>query len=223
MTGGEARRRITQLFRRLMTAAQPTEFDMLPRALTAGKLYEAYVLAIVSRELMNSEGYQLRLVNSEFLLLQTRAWGIDRTRPRVELRTSGQCVAEMWTDIEFTSLSHALRGGGLPERGEYHELDIAVVEPGLQGRPPHDAIWLAIECKNTGYHKGLLKEILGVRREMSLWQDPIGTRFRNRPRATVPAKPASCLVVYCTDREVLNYARPGETFGIDFRHEELSL
>ncbi len=223
MTGREARRRITRLFRRHMTAAQPAEFDLLPRVLTAGKLYEAYVLAIVSRELVNSEGYQLRLVNSDFLLLQSRPWAIDRTRPRVELRTSGRCAAEMWTDIEFISLSHSLRGGGLPERGEYHELDIAVVEPGLQGRPPHDAIWLAVECKNTGYHKGLLKEILGIRREMSLWQDPLRTKFRKWPRDKVPAKPASCLVVYSTDRAVLDYARPGEVFGIDFRHEELAL
>ena len=141
----------------------------------------------------------------------------------MELRTSGRCVAEMWTDIEFVSLSHSIRGGGPPERGEYHEVDIVVLEPGLAGRPPHDSIWLAVECKNTGYHKGLLKEILRIRRELSLWQDPLRTQFRKWPRATVPAKPASCLIVYSTDRAVLEYARPGEVFGIDFRHEELAL
>ena len=223
MTRREVKRRITELFRRHMTAPPATSFDILPRALTSGKLYEAYVLALVSRELVNSEGYQLRLINSEFLPLQSTPLPIDRRRPRVELHTSGGCVAEMWTDIEFLSLSYSMRSGGPPERGEYHELDIAVVQPGLNGRPPHDTIWLAVECKNTGYHKGLLKEILGIRRELSLLQDPQKTRFRKWPRGTVPAKPASCLVVYSTDAGVLQYARPGEVFGIDFRHEEIVL
>jgi hypothetical protein len=136
---------------------------------------------------------------------------------------SGRCVAEMWTDIEFISLSYSRRRGGPPERGEYHELDIAVVEPGLEGRPPHDCIWLAVECKNTGYHKGLLKEILGIRRELSYLQESRSTRFRTWPRATVPAEPASCLVVFSTDPAVLLYSRPGDVFGIDFRHEEMVL
>jgi hypothetical protein len=206
-----------------MTAASAPAFDILPRALTSGKLYEAYVLALVSRELVNSEGYQLRLVNSDFLPLQSTPLPIDRRRPRIELCTSAGCVAEMWTDIEFLSLSYSMRGGGPPERGEYHELDIAVVEPGLSGRPSHDAIWLAVECKNTGYQKRFLKEILGVRREMSLLQDPRRTKFRKWPRDTIRADPASCLVVYSTDAAVLQYARPGEVFGIDFRHEELTL
>lgn len=223
MTRREVRQRITDLFRRHMTAPSSTSFDILPRALTSGKLYEAYVLALVSRELVNAEGYQLRLVNSDFLPLQSTPLPIDRRRPRVELRTSSGCVAEIWTDIEFLSLSYSMRNGRTPERGEYHELDIAVVDPGLSGRPPHDRIWLAAECKNTGYHKGLLKEILGVRRELSLLQDAQPTKFRKWPRDQVPAKPASCLVVYATDAGVLQYARPGEAFGIDFRHEEIVL
>jgi hypothetical protein len=206
-----------------MTAQPATSFDILPRSLTSGKLYEAYVLALVSRELVNSEGYQLRLVNSEFLPLQSTPLPIDRRRPRVELHTAAGCVAEMWTDVEFLSLSYSSRRSGPPERGEYHELDIAVVDLGLNGRPPHDSIWLGVECKNTGYHKGLLKEILGIRRELSLLQDPQRTKFRKWPRDSVPAKPASCLVVYSTDAGVLQYARPGEVFGIDFRHEEIVL
>lgn len=223
MTKGEVKRRITKMLRRHMTAAEPASFDMLPKKLTAGKLYEAYVLAMVSRELVKSEGYSLRLVNDEFLPLQSTPLPINRSRPRVELRDN-KCRAEMWTDVEFLSLSYSMRGGGPPEPGEYHELDIAVVEPGLNGRPPHDKIWLAVECKNTGYNKGLLKEILGIRRELSLLYDPPQTTaFQKWPRDRVPAKPPSCLVVYCTDQSVMDYARPGETFGIDFRHEELIL
>lgn len=223
MTGAEVMGRITELFRRYMTAPQRASFDILPAALTSGKLYEAYVLALVSRELVTAEGYELRLVNDEFLRLQSSPAPINRQRPRVELRLSGRCVAEMWTDIQFLALSYAMSSGRPPERGDHHELDIAVVEPALDGRPQHDKIWLAVECKNTEYHKGLLKEILGIRRELSLLQEPQPTRFRKWPREKVPASPPSCLVVYSTDPAVLEYARPGEVFGIDFQHENLVL
>jgi hypothetical protein len=81
-----------------------------------------------------------------------------------------------------------------------------------------------VECKNTEYTKSLLKEILGVRRELSLLQGAeLRTRFSKWPRQTVPAKPASCLTVYATHPVVLEYARPGSVFGIDFYHEELVL
>jgi hypothetical protein len=223
MTNREVKRRITRIFRRHMTAPEPESFDILPKKLTSGKLYEAYVLAMVSHELASSEGYELRLVNDEFLPLQSAPSPISRSRPRVELRKSGQCRAEMWTDVEFLSLSYSMRGGGPPERGEYHELDIAIVEPGLDGRPTHDKIWLAVECKNTGYNKGLLKEILGIRRELSLLSPGRMTAFQSWPRGSVPADPPSCVVVYCTDGSVMDYAKPGETFGIDFRHVELIL
>jgi hypothetical protein len=108
-------------------------------------------------------------------------------------------VASVWTDIEFTSLScFRVENTANPSLGEYHELDIAVVDYGVYGRPTPDQIWLAAECKNTGYNKGLLKEILGIRRELSFVSDLNATRFRNWPRAQVPATPPSCLLAYST-------------------------
>jgi len=76
-----------------------------------------------------------------------------------------------------------------------------------------------VECKNTGYTKDLLKSILGIRRELSLLRDDQRTRFSKWPRRLVPADPPSCLLVYSTDSAVLDYASPGEVFGIDFVHE----
>lgn len=46
-----------------MTAADPAAFDLLPKALTAGKLYEAYALGLIARQLATREGLQLTLVN----------------------------------------------------------------------------------------------------------------------------------------------------------------
>jgi hypothetical protein len=113
--------------------------------------------------------------------------------------------------------------GKLPveAKGDYHELDILVVGAGTTGRPRHDQIWLGVECKNTGYEKGLLKEILGIRRELSLLTDWQPTKFARWPRASVRATPPSCLLVYSTDEDVADYSAPGNTFGIDFIHEAM--
>ena len=100
-------------------------------------------------------------------------------------------------------------------------MDLLIVEPGQQGRPPHDTVWLGVECKNTGYEKGLLKEILGIRRELSLLTDEKSTKFSSWSRSSVPADPPSCLLVYATDAGVLDYAAPGTVFGIDFVHESM--
>jgi hypothetical protein len=105
--------------------------------------------------------------------------------------------------------------------GDYHEIDVAIVAPNVSGRPQPTEIFLAAECKNTGYQKSLLREILGVRRELSLLDDPRATAFASWPRSSVPASPPSCIVVYSTDAQVLKYAAPGAYFGIDFFHEPL--
>ena len=223
MTKQEAMARISALLQQYVAAQDPAEFDLLPKALTAGKLYEAYALALVSRDLAHSEGLTLRLVNGNYLPLKSSPGPINRSYPHVQLRRYGHVVAEMWTDIEFLSLSYTRGFHASPTKGDYHELDIAVVEPGLEGRPRNDQIWLGVECKNTGYTKGLLKEILGVRRELSYLQDNHPTKFHTWPCVTLPCQPASCLLVFSSDPKVVAYARPGTSFGIEFRYEELAL
>lgn len=222
MTNEEIRDRLRAAFRTLLpTADEAQVYPLVPTALTSGKLYESYVLVVVCEKLRDNEGFDLRLVNSNYLSLKSAPGPINRQYPCIELRQGGSCVAELWTDVEFLTLSHWFEGGS-PKRGDYHELDLAVVDPGLAGRPPHDRIWLGVECKNTGYHKRLLKEILGIRRELSLLQENQATHFRNWPRTTVPANPASCLMVFSSDPLVNEYARPGDTFGIDFVYEPLA-
>jgi hypothetical protein len=223
MTRLEANARISAILQLYMTAADHSAFDLLPEALTAGKLYEAYALGLIARQLVTIEGFQLTLENGNYLPLKSSPGPINRTYPHITLLRSGAPVAEMWTDIEFLSMSHFMRPSGAPQRGEYHELDIAIVDPGLTGRPRHDHIWLAAECKNTGYHKGLLKEVLGVRRELSLLSEPTQTHFDTWPAPMLACNPASCLLVYSTDPAVHEYSRPGEVFSIVFVHEELIL
>jgi hypothetical protein len=85
-------------------------------------------------------------------------------------------------------------------------------------RPRHDQVEIGVECKDTGDQKQLLRGILGVRRELSLLRDDIATGFVRWPRTVVPADPPSCLLVYSSDRKVLDYTEPGRVFGVDFHH-----
>lgn len=222
MTKNQIRQRIIKAFQNYFLLSGPTVTSLLPATVTAGKLYEAYVLGIVAERLTLDEGFTIKLTNGRQVALKSSPGPINRSYPVLEVRKNGLCVAEIWTDVEFLSLSASRRARTTSSLGDYHELDILVVEPHLSDRPAHDKIWLGVECKNTGYNKDLLKQILGVRREMCYLQDPRLTRFRAWPRALVPADPNSCLLVYSTDKAILNYKEPGDVFGIDFVHKDFA-
>jgi hypothetical protein len=215
------KRKIEGLLRRFVTASSQSAYSsVIPAAMTAGKLYEAHVLSRVIEALATQEGYSIRLINSTFLPLKSAPGPINRGYAYFELRQSGTLRAEIWTDVEFLSLSCDRRGKKYsPDLGDYHELDIIVTMPGLNGRPSYAEIWLGVEFKKTAYTKNLLKEILGIRRELSYLQDEGPTRFAKWPRTIVPAYPPSCLMVYTTDQDVANYSGPGDVFGIDFVYE----
>jgi hypothetical protein len=179
-------------------------------------------MKLTSSPLLSKTSLRIILVNTRFVPLKSSPGPINRSYPFFELRRGGNVLAELWTDVEFTSLSYNQRAAQRPiQRGDYHELDIVVTDPGLTGRPAYSQIWLGVECKNTGYTKGLLKEILGIRRELSFLQNPKTTRFRQWPRSQVPAEPPSCLMVFSTDAGVSQYSSPGDVFGIDFQYEQI--
>lgn len=168
------------------------------------------------------ENFDITLLNSRFIALKSSPGPVNRTYPHFELRRDGTVVAELWTDVEFTSLSYnKYSASRAVQRGDYHELDIVITDYGVTDRPSHSQIWLGVECKNTGYTKSLLKEILGIRRELSYLRDTIPTQFRKWPRSHVPAYPSSCLIVFSTDPDVMAYSDPGDIFGIDFIHEPI--
>jgi hypothetical protein len=221
MTRDQIQRQINETFERHLGVTPDVSQSLVPSTISSGKLYEAHVLSRVVERLAIDEGYGLTLVGGTKIQLKSAPGPINRSYPRIELKRSNRRVAELWTDVEFLSLSHCKRPGPKLTKGCYHELDLVVSEPGLTGRPPCDSIWLGVECKNTGYQKGLLKEILGIRRELSFVTGERPTNFRRWPRSSVPADPASCLLVYSTDSSVRDYASPGEMFGIDFLYEPM--
>lgn len=221
MSKAAIKARITKALRRGITRGKKQIPALIPLTLTAGKLYEAYVLGLVCQRLRFDEQCTLTLVGSTKLQLKSSPGPINAAYPRIRVTRNGVHLANIWTDIEFTSYSAAQQAKAVLGLGEYHELDIAVVSPQAQARPLPGEVFLAVECKNTGYEKGLLRETLGLRRELSLLKNLTNSAFNVWPRAAVPADPPSCIAVYCTDKKVLDYSDPGAFFGIDFFHEPL--
>ena len=224
MNKQEVKQRIEALLQRFSQASSQVAYSsVIPQSLTSGKLYEAHVLSLVIEKLATEERYKLVLKNSSFLPLKSAPGPINRDYAYFELWRDSVLRAELWTDVEFISLSCVQRGNAAsPSKGDYHEMDLMVTAPNLNGRPLYDQIWLAVECKNTGYGKKLLREVLGIRRELSLLKgEPHATRFAKWPRANVPVAPASCLLVYASDPAVLEFSGPGEVFGIDFNYEPI--
>jgi len=213
--------KVTRALRKGIKGAKADIEGLVPKAFTAGKLYEAYVLALICQKLRNVEGCGLTLIGSTKVALKSSPGPINTSYPHIKVERNGQHFANIWTDVEFTSLSAVHSGKSPLTLGDYHEIDIAVVAPSASSRPHPNEVFLAVECKNTGYQKSLLRETLGVRRELSMLQDPHPTAFTTWPSAVVPAVPPSCIAVYSSDPAVLSYAGPGSFFGISFYHEPL--
>ena len=224
MTKRQVKYSITNSFRRYMSAPVGRRFRAIPKTLTPGKMYEAYILGILARELTSKEGLTLKLVAGRRLRLRSSPGPIDRRFAHIDvLDAAGDKIAEIWTDIQFLTLSYAQRGSPNPiQKGDRHELDIVMVKPDHRDNPSYDSILLGVECKNTKYGKELLREILGVRRELSLLTGiPIKTCFKSWPQTLVRANPSSSLIVYTTSSDVHDYDTPGEVFGIRFFYEPL--
>jgi hypothetical protein len=216
-TLAQAKRRVDRIFKKYV-AGVPTSSLIPPKAI-AGKLYEAVVLGYVAENLVRRERLQLNLVGGSKLHLKTSPGPINVAYPHIGISRSGTHVANLFTDIEFTTLSCQQTGNPAAcGPGDCHELDLAIVNASANGRPLSREIWLAVECKHTVYKKSLLRESLGIRRELSLLAPHNRTRFQHWPQPSVPAYPPACLMVCCSDPNAHAYSAPGAMFGIEFHH-----
>lgn len=189
----------------------------------AGKVYEAWVLSIVLDRLEQVEGLHVMLVGGTKVHLKSSPGPINSNYPHFRVARAGGAHYDIWTDVEFATLSYAMSGKtGKPSQAHRHELDIVVVKDGVSGHPGHDEVVLGIECKNTGFEKVMARAALGVRRELSFLQEDRPTAFNSWPRSTVPADPPSVLLVYSTDASVEGYNDAGCKFGVDFHYEPMS-
>jgi hypothetical protein len=189
--------------------------------LDGAKLYDkAYELACMLKLLEDLAGHDpsLYFVLSKGRTVAFRSKGgpIDRAYPSIEVRRRNRLVAEVWTDIEFVALSahKLLRSIGSPPYGRGHELDIVLVKPGTSGHPLPSDIFIGVEAKHRKFNKALLKELLGVRREMCLLRKSKPNPFVWWNSGRMPTDPPSGLVAYCSSSTIMPYAEAGDYWGI---------
>lgn len=180
-----------------------------------GKLYEAKVLAEIIENLVTKEGLQVSLQGSGNLVFKAKGGPVNRSFPYFKVWRDGQLFAELFNDVYFNTISSVSRGNRGNLKGDYHELDIALLQPGVSNKPKPDEIYLAVECKNTGLSKKMIRELLGFRRELSYFQYFEKTKFNNWPEDYVNAKPASVHMLYISRNKHLNdYRKNCGIFGI---------
>lgn len=147
---------------------------------------------------------------------------IDRSKSYFEIAGGGHTL-ELHTDIEIQTLGSALSGGTGDNSG-YHEIDLVLILRDVpDGRKPRfDQLFLGVECKaHANFGKGIVKQVLGVRRELSLLQDAecyLDMVFGGATIRQMNAHPASLYWLAFTDSKGLNYSQSPAAFEIDFKH-----
>jgi hypothetical protein len=154
MTRDQIQSELRNIFSRHLGISSATTKGLVPQTLPTGKLYEAYVLGRVVEQLATREGYSLYLVGGTKIQLKTSGGPINRNYPRIELRRYGACVAELWTDIQFLSLSYCNASPRTITKGDFHELDILIVDAGANGYPRFDQVWLGLNAKTRDIKRG---------------------------------------------------------------------
>src|ERR1017187_467400 len=185
MTRDEIYRQLVRAFRRYCGVPSSGTQSLVPATISAGKMYEAHVLSLIVEKLVTREGYSLILAGGNKLQLKSAPGLINRTYPRIELRRSGVCVAELWTDVEFLSLSHASCRSVTLTKGDYHELDLIIVGPGQQGARDTIPYGLAWNARTPATRRGCLKRFLVSAAKSACWlttdQRGIVGSSRSRP------------------------------------------
>lgn len=197
--------------------------NLLPIRSLQGKLYEAHVLATIIENLVTQEGLQVTLVGGSVLMLRQKGGQINRTYPYFEVRKGGVLFGELFTDTYFATISYQKRGAPLRKTyGDYHELDITLLQPNLTGYPQHTDVMLAIECKNTSIKKSIIRELLGFRRELAFYTGAMQpTYFTTFPTNQTMSDPNSVHMLYCSDSRINRYNVNCLQFGILLQHHRV--
>jgi hypothetical protein len=182
-----------------------------------GKVYELYCLGRVVERLVDI-GCQIQLPGSGLVGFKASPGPINTSYPSIDVSTPSGLPLKLWTDIEFQTLSACQ--GHTTDRSERYELDIVLVPADVTGLPRVDEIVLGIECKaHQNVSKGVVKQLLGVRREMSLLSGPVESWLSeicmSTPVRRVSADPPSELWLFHTHPDIRLYADGPEYFGIE--------
>lgn len=206
---------IISVFRRYRRLT-PTDQGFVA-ALRQGKLYELYVLSELLIDLRR-RGFSVRF-SGQTLKFKQAAGKIKVTDPHFQLTAPDRTCLWLFVDIEFHTLGKLI--SNTTDRSGRHELDIVLVDATPDYPDPRN-ILLAVECKSGAhFRKSIVKEVLGIRRELSLLARDVRSRLTccgaRRP-ILVPARPASEFWLAYVDAVGTAYAESPRAFGIEFKH-----
>jgi hypothetical protein len=194
----------------------PSDTQLL-QALKGGKLYELYVLSEVIDELAG-RGFRISFIGST-LQFKAGPGQIKLSDPHYHVRTPQGRDLWAFVDIEFRTLGSSRVP--VSDNSGLHELNIVVVRA-TPPYPDHTDILFAVECKSGKFGKKIIKESLGVRRELSYFDLPqpsMLTHFGGSA-TEVRANPASEFWLAHLDPVGSHYDESPLAFGIELKHFE---
>ena len=199
----------------------PEDQDLLDE-MSDGKLYEVFVLATLIERLTNA-GFHI-VFRGQDLKFKAGPGMIKTSDPHFEITdpSSGLSVLWIFVDIEFETIGH--HHANAFDNSRRHEVDIAVVSVNA-GYPSYTEIALAVECKTAAnFKKSILKEVLGVRREMAFYssqtQPSLLSQINPAWSQVVMSSPPSEFWVAFTDPKGQNYEQGPAVFGITLMNLE---
>lgn len=190
------------------------------QGLDKGKLYELYVLSELVCDL-KSRGCKLWFKGSN-IVFKAAPGKVKVSDPHFVVVAPSGDRSQLFVDIEFETLG-SRQGLAGSDRSARHELDIVVVDT-QRVYPRFDEVLLGIECKSqASFSKDVVKEVLGIRRELSLLAAHRPSRLSSQGASNVqvPADPASEFWLAYDDPKGSNYRLSPRTFGVEFRNIRL--
>lgn len=210
----DAKEQIDQLINAYQNSAGPD--DECPIDTTKGRMYELVVLSYLIDHLV-SRGFRFHFVG-KVLELKEKPSQIKPGDAHFEgvHRRTGQRV-KVYTDVEVKGLG-CVRGGAT-DLSAYHEVDLVVVDPSTNGRPDPDNVLLGVECKSGAFGKSIIKEVLGVKRELSLLAHdrPSTLSHISNGSVMVPSEPAIEFWLAHFDPKGQQYQDGPAFFGVDVK------
>jgi hypothetical protein len=189
------------------------------KALKDGKLYELYVLSFVVENL-SKRGFALTFKGNT-LKFKGSPGQIKKSDAHFEIKSPRAAAPPLWlfVDIEFETLGS--KHTSVSDNSLRHEIDIVVVSVNA-GYPTFNDIALGVECKAVAnFSKSTLKEVLGVRRELSYLhaaKPSLLSNWGGAPSVSISADPPSEYWLAYTDPAGNSYSDSPSAFGVEFKH-----
>ncbi|WP_224407289.1 hypothetical protein [Afifella sp. IM 167] len=195
-----------------------------------GKVFELWILSELLEEIAG-KGYTIQYSHpGSTIPLPGGPCKLDQSSPHFDVFAPGSSGAlwQVFLSVEFRTLgAQILDKSGLSLHGSvsgashlssYHEIDVGVFK-GVQadGRPQHDQVVLATECKAVRKgDKSLVRGALGMRRELSYLTHSRPSAFDSR--LSVNANPPSVVRLVCAYSWIDNYSGSPSAYSVDVIH-----